>query len=76
MKTTFWGKSMEIKPFGYQNVKLKRTNEHFTIERPSSSVNNLIFGEMYIEHFGVMTVRNLQTKEYCEVVTFILMLYR
>jgi len=25
MKTNFWGKSLEIKPFGYQNVKLKTT---------------------------------------------------
>lgn len=59
MKTNFWGKSLEIKPIGFQNVKLKTTNEHFTIERPSSSVNNLIFGEMYVEHSGVMTVRNV-----------------
>lgn len=67
MKTTFWGKSMEIKPIGLEHVKLKTTGEHFVIERPSSTVNNLIFGEMYIEHVGTMTVRNLTTKDYCEI---------
>jgi hypothetical protein len=30
-------------------------------------VNNLIFGEMYIEHCGVMTVRNMMTQDYCEI---------
>lgn len=67
MKTNFWGKSLEIKPFGYQNVRLKTTGERFTIERPSSSVNNLIFGEMYVEHSGTMTVRNIRSSEYVEI---------
>jgi hypothetical protein len=59
MKTNFWGKSLEVKPQGYQNVKLKTHGEHYIIERPNSSVNNLIFGEMYIEHHGIMTIKNL-----------------
>lgn len=67
MKTNFWGKSLEVKPIGYQNVRLKSTGEHFVIERPTSSVNNLIFGEMYVEHHGMMTVRNLKNGEYTEV---------
>lgn len=67
MKTSFWGKSLEVKALGYQNVKLKNTDEHFTIERPTSTVNNLIFGEMYIEHVGLMTVRNMKTQDYIEI---------
>ena len=38
MKTSFWGKSLEVKALGYQNVRFKHTKEHFTIDRPSSSV--------------------------------------
>lgn len=67
MKTSFWGKSLEIKPFGYINVRLKNTGEHFIIERPNSQVNNLIFGEMYVEHSGVMYVKNVQSGEHCEI---------
>jgi hypothetical protein len=67
MKTTFWGKSLEIKPFGYQHVRLKTTNEHFIIERPNSSVNNLIFGEIYVEHHGLMTSKNLKTGDVCSM---------
>ena len=67
MKTSFWGKSLEVKPLGFQNVLLKNTQEHFTIDRPTSTVNNLIFGEMYVEHVGTMTVQNMMTKDRCEV---------
>ena|ERR1700733_13537956 len=49
------------------NFRLKATNEHITIERPNSSVNNLIFGDMYIEHQGKMTSKNYGTGDYCEV---------
>ena len=58
MKTTFWGKSLEVKPLGLQHIHLKSTDEHFTIERPTSTVQNLIFGEMYVEHIGMMKVVN------------------
>ena len=67
MKTSFWGKSLEVKPLGLINVTLKSTKEHFTIERPNSSVNNLIFGDMYVEHYGKMVVRNCATGDLCEV---------
>ena len=67
MKTTFWGKSLEITPLGNQNVRLKSTQEHFIIERPSSSANNLIFGEMYIDTHGTMVVKNLKTGDTCRV---------
>jgi hypothetical protein len=69
MKTNFWGKSLEVKPLGLQHVRLHlgATTEHYTIERVSSSVNNLIFGEMYVEHTGTMTIRNLARNETCLV---------
>lgn len=67
MKTSFWGKSLEFKPLGFQHVRLKTTGEHFIIDRPSSTVNNLIFGEMYVEHQGLMIIRNLTNHESCEV---------
>eukprot|EP00350_Pseudokeronopsis_sp_OXSARD2_P013576 CAMPEP_0170554092 /NCGR_PEP_ID=MMETSP0211-20121228/11961_1 /TAXON_ID=311385 /ORGANISM="Pseudokeronopsis sp., Strain OXSARD2" /LENGTH=97 /DNA_ID=CAMNT_0010862919 /DNA_START=1082 /DNA_END=1375 /DNA_ORIENTATION=- len=67
MKTAFWGKSLEVKPLGYQNIILKNTQEHFTVDRPSSTVNNIIFGEMYIDQSGPMTVRNWKTGDICEI---------
>jgi len=71
MKTTFWGKSLEVKPLGFQHVRIRfgdlKSTEHYVIERPNSSVNNLIFGEMYVEHFGPMFIKNMQTGDICNV---------
>lgn len=44
-----------------------RKTEHYIIERINSSVNNLIFGEMYVEHHGTMTVKNLTNGDQCLV---------
>lgn len=67
MKYSFWGKSLEIKAIGFQHIVLKGTGDHYTIERPISTVQNIIFGEMYVEHCGICRVRNLTTNEVCEV---------
>jgi len=49
------------------NVRLKTTNEHFSIDRPISTVNNLIFGDMYIDHYGRMTIKNHSINDVCEI---------
>ena len=44
---------------------MKKTGEHFTISRPTTSIKNLIFGKLYIEQVGEMMVKNHQTGEVC-----------
>jgi oxysterol-binding protein-related protein 1/2 len=44
-----------------------KKSEHYIIERVNSSVNNLIFGEMYVEHHGTMIVKNLNNGDQCAV---------
>lgn len=59
---------MEVKPLGMIHVVMKGfDNEHYTIERPSSIVNNIIFGNMYIDHVGLMRVVNHRTGHVCEI---------
>ena len=58
---------LKVQPIGLQHVYLNRTGEHFSINRPTSFVKNLIFGTMYIEQVGEMTVTNYQTGEVCVV---------
>ena len=67
MKTKFWGKSLECRPLGSIHVRLKLTDDHFVIQRPVSSCHNIILGNMYIDHSGLMSVVNLRTNERCEV---------
>lgn len=57
--------SFKAQPIGLQHVYLKSSDEHFTIERPNTHVKNLIFGTMYVEHVGPMTVTNYKTGEVC-----------
>lgn len=52
VKTNFWGASIEVVSIGLSHVRLPRTNEMFSIKRPSTVVHNLILGEMYLEHTG------------------------
>lgn len=61
-----WG-HLKAVPNGLQHIRLKKTNEHFSISRPNTQVKNLIVGSMYIEQVGEMLVTNYQTGEVCVV---------
>lgn len=61
ISTTFWGKSLEFKAYGMVSVKFHDTGDHFMITRPTAACRNILFGNMYIEHFGKLLVENLRT---------------
>jgi oxysterol-binding protein-related protein 3/6/7 len=58
LKTKFWGKSLEFKPLGNINFRFKDTEDHFVCNRPTSLVQNIIIGNMYIDHSGESIVEN------------------
>lgn len=62
-----WTGTLQAIPIGYQHVVLKSRNEHYLIGRPVTTVNNLILGNMYIEHVGIMTVKNCSTGMICPI---------
>ncbi len=62
-KSSFWGKSLEIKPHGVGQIVLKRTGERFAVWRPTTVTQNIIFGTMYLEHVGHLGVKNMNTGE-------------
>ncbi|KAF9089488.1 hypothetical protein BGX23_006643 [Mortierella sp. AD031] len=68
-KTKFWGKSMEIMPNGTIHIYFTKTNDHFTIMKPTTWMRNLMAGTKYLEHTGDMKIVNHTTKETC-VLTF------
>lgn len=53
-KTQFWGSSIEVVPVGLCHVQLNAFQEEYIINRPSSIAQNIIFGNMYIEHCGTL----------------------
>ena len=56
MKTNFWGASLQVIPLGKAHVKLTKRNEIYEIQRASTLVHNLIFGTLYLEHAGPLTL--------------------
>ncbi|KAF9414542.1 Oxysterol-binding protein- protein 3 [Podila epigama] len=68
-KTKFWGKSMELMPNGTIHIYLTKTNDHFTIVKPTTWMRNLMAGTKYLEHTGELKVINHTTRETC-VLTF------
>ena len=59
VKTGFWGTSIEIIPKGHSHVRLNNHKEMYSITRPSTTVHNLIMGEMYLDHLGQMKVTQI-----------------
>jgi hypothetical protein len=40
---------------------LKRTKEHFTLDKCTTHIKNILFGDMYIDHVGDMNFKNFST---------------
>jgi hypothetical protein len=62
-----WSGTLKAIPIGFQHIVLKNRNEHYLIGRPTTTVNNLIMGTMYLEHVGTMTVKNCANGMECPV---------
>ena len=62
-KLSFKGNSMNAKAIGLQHVRLLAHDEHFTMRRPDTHINNIMIGTMFLEHVGEMTVTNHKSGE-------------
>ena len=67
VKTKFMGNWVDVFPIGRTRIHLKRTNETFNIVPPTSRINNLIVGRIWVDTFGDMRVQNLTTKATCDL---------
>jgi len=64
-KSKFLGNSIELDTQGSSHVFFPRTGDHFVYSNPTSRVNNLILGRMWIEHCGLLSVTNIKNGETC-----------
>ncbi|XP_054619968.1 oxysterol-binding protein-related protein 3-like isoform X2 [Dunckerocampus dactyliophorus] len=70
-KNKFWGKSMEIVPMGTTHVTLPAYGDHYEWNKVTSCIHNIISGQRWIEHYGEMTIKNINSST-CECkVTFV-----
>ena len=54
---------MEIQPIGSTSIVLTPQNDYITYKKAKTSVNNIIIGKTYIDHFGEMIFINHTTRE-------------
>jgi hypothetical protein len=57
----------ELIPYGTVNVSIPNFNDHFSFTKPSTWMRNMVAGQKYLEHTGVMRIENRTTKEACEI---------
>uniref|UniRef100_A0A3Q3IEJ8 Oxysterol-binding protein n=1 Tax=Monopterus albus TaxID=43700 RepID=A0A3Q3IEJ8_MONAL len=70
-KNKFWGKSMEIVPMGTTHVTLPAFGDHYEWNKVTSCIHNILSGERWIEHYGEMAIKNLNSDVcHCKV-TFV-----
>lgn len=67
VRTKFWGRSLELVPAGTNHVWLPRRREHYSWRKVTTAVHNIVVGRMWIDHYGVLTVRNHGTGDVAEV---------
>lgn len=70
-KNKFWGKSMEILPFGTVNVTLPKYGDCYVWNKVTTCIHNILSGRRWIEHYGEITIRNTRSSASTCKMTFI-----
>ncbi|XP_076006181.1 oxysterol-binding protein-related protein 3-like isoform X2 [Genypterus blacodes] len=70
-KNKFWGKTMEIVPVGSTHVTLSEFGDHYEWNKVTSCIHNILSGQRWIEHYGEMAIKNLNSDACQCKVTFI-----
>jgi len=61
LKSKFTGNSLDCSVVGSNNVLIKSTGEHFKWEAVRTCVHNIIFGTLWLDHYGETIVLNKKT---------------
>ncbi|XP_068188881.1 oxysterol-binding protein-related protein 3-like [Antennarius striatus] len=70
-KNKFWGKSMEIVPMGTTHVTLPAFGDHYEWNKVTSCIHNILSGQRWIEHYGEMAIKNINS-DICQCkITFV-----
>lgn len=69
VNTQFLGNSVDLDTKGRTHVHFKDCGEHYLYTNPRIRIHSLLFGSIWIEHYGELTVSNLSNGDKC-VITF------
>uniref|UniRef100_A0A8C9YG24 Oxysterol-binding protein n=1 Tax=Sander lucioperca TaxID=283035 RepID=A0A8C9YG24_SANLU len=70
-KNKFWGKSMEIVPMGTTHVTLPAFGDHYEWNKVTSCIHNILSGQRWIEHYGEMSIKNINSDACQCKITFV-----
>ncbi|KAA8586032.1 hypothetical protein FQN60_007601 [Etheostoma spectabile] len=70
-KNKFWGKSMEIVPMGTTHVTLPGFGDHYEWNKVTSCIHNILSGQRWIEHYGEMSIKNINSDACQCKITFV-----
>nr|XP_046272715.1 oxysterol-binding protein-related protein 3-like isoform X2 [Scatophagus argus] len=71
LKNKFWGKSMEIVPVGTTHVTLPAFGDHYEWNKVTSCIHNILSGQRWIEHYGEMAIKNINSDACLCKITFV-----
>ena len=63
VKSSFKGTHLNCVVIGNYHIILKNTGDHFIWSKPQTNVHNIIFGKMFVDHYGKMEVLNSATQD-------------
>lgn len=56
IKTTFWGKSMEIQPIGCVNLLLHKYKSHYKWNKVTTCIHNIFSGQRWVDQYGELCI--------------------
>ncbi|EGD79152.1 hypothetical protein PTSG_09883 [Salpingoeca rosetta] len=59
---------MRVIPHGIASVEFPEDNERYTFTKQTLVVHNIMFGRMWVDHEGTVTITNHRTGETCDMV--------
>lgn len=66
-RTKFNGNSVDLETSAKTHIYFPKTRDHFVFTNPTTRVNNLIIGRLWMDHFGQLAVKNLRTGDVCNL---------
>ncbi|KAJ8254475.1 hypothetical protein COCON_G00210870 [Conger conger] len=70
-KNKFWGKSLEVISTGMVNATLPRYGDHYEWNKVVTCIHNVLSQQRWLEHYGEVVIRNLNSSVCTCKMTFI-----
>jgi len=67
LKSKFWGTTVNVFPAGKMELYLATTNEHYVWNKAALSIHNLVLGQMWLDFYGDIQIKNVDTGDCAKV---------